>query len=528
MHTLELVAAVVVATLAGTWLARRLRLSEPIVLLAVGVLIGFTPLGDAELSPQIVLFLFLPALLYWESLNSSVRLIRSNLRAITLQATLLVVATAAAVAGVAHLLGLPWPIGLVLGAVLAPTDAVAVSAVSGSLPRRTLTVLRTESLLNDGTALVLLAVTLEFLVDGERLSVGGTALRLVESYAGGIAVGAVVAYLLVLVRRRLDEPILHSGLSVATPMLAFLPAELLHVSGVLAVVTCGLLTSRIAPRHIEAPARRQSYAFWEVTAFLLNGALFVLIGTQLPGVVGGLTSTGLRDATVIAVLVALTVIGVRLAWFYTVPYLVRVLDRRTAQRALRISARERLPIAWAGMRGAISLAAALTVPVATASGTPIPQRDAIIFITAVTVTLTLAVLGPTLPLVTRAAHLPADREGTREAELVRQRISARVRHDLPVLLEQFPAPRTARRILESVHPEEGSAETDDHRTARALRIAVLDVRRDELARVRAEATLDDDALRAVESALDAEAVLLAHEDPAPPETHQEPSERSNP
>ncbi|MEV0893799.1 Na+/H+ antiporter [Promicromonospora sp. NPDC050262] len=513
MHTLELVAAVVVAVLAGAWLSRRFRLSEPVVLLAVGVLIGLTPLGDAELSPHVVLFLFLPALLYWEALNSSVHLIRSNLRAITLQATLLVIATAAAVAAVAHLLGLPWPIGLVLGAVLAPTDAVAVSAVSGSLPRRTLTVLRTESLLNDGTALVLLAVTLEFLVEGQPLSVGGTALRLAESFGGGIAIGAAVAYLLVPLRRRLGEPILHSGLSVATPMLAFLPAELLHVSGVLAVVTCGLLTSRIAPRHIEAQARRQSYAFWEVTAFLLNGALFVLIGTQIPGVVGGLSSTGLRDATVIAVLVALTVIVVRLAWFYTVPYVVRALDRRAAQRSLRISPRERLPIAWAGMRGAISLAAALTVPVATASGEPIEQRDAIVFITAVTVTLTLVLLGPTLPLVTRAVRLPADHEGAREAELVRQRIAARVQRELPALLEQFPAPRAASGIAEESYlPEQ---ETDDPSAARALRTAVLDVKRDELGRIRAEGTLDDDVLRAEESALDAEAVHVSHVTQAP-------------
>lgn len=250
------------------------------------------------------------------------------------------------------------------------------------MPRRILTVLRTESLPNDGTALVLLAVSIEVVVDDAPFSWAGTSLRFLESYAGGIAIGAVVALLLKWVRRRLHDPLLHSVLSVATPFFAFLPAELAHVSGVLAVVTCGLVSSRYGPRVISPHARVQATAFWEVTSHLLNSALFVLVGVQMPAAVRALASTDLLQAVAMATAVSAAVIGSRFLWFYTVPYAVRFVDRRPVQRERRIGAAQRLPLAWAGMRGAISLAAALTVPAATADGRPLAHRDAVVFTTA--------------------------------------------------------------------------------------------------------------------------------------------------
>lgn len=218
MDSLELIVVVAAAVLLMGRLSRRTGLSEPLLLLAAGTLVGLTPsFSSFALSPDVVLFLFLPALLYWEALTSSVREIRANFRSIALQSTGLVLATAAAVAVVAHALGYGWPIAFVLGAVLAPTDAAAVAAVAKAMPRRILTVLRTESLLNDGTALVLLAVTIDVVTDEHPFSWSGTALAFVASYAGGIAIGAAVALLLIPVRRRLPEPLLHSVLSVATP-----------------------------------------------------------------------------------------------------------------------------------------------------------------------------------------------------------------------------------------------------------------------------------------------------------------------
>ncbi|MFD7000358.1 cation:proton antiporter [Streptomyces mirabilis] len=230
------------------------------------------------------------------------------------------------------------------------------------MPRRILTVLRAESLLNDGTALVLLAVAIEVVTDERPFSWSGTALAFVESCAGGIVIGAAITPLLIPVRRRLPEPLLHSVLSVATPFLAYLPAELLHVSGVLAVITCGLVTTRFGPRVIGSDARIQAIAFWEVASYLLNSALFILVGIQLPAAVRALTSVSLAQAAIAACAVSAAVIGTRLLWFYSVPYRVRFLDRRPQQRDRRITAPQRLPLAWAGMRGAISPAAALTVP----------------------------------------------------------------------------------------------------------------------------------------------------------------------
>lgn len=355
MTGLELIAVVLVAVLLMTWLARRLHLSEPLMLLGGGVLIGLTPHFDrVDLPPDAVLLVFLPALLYWEALTTSLREIKTNFRSIVLQSTGLVLVTALAVAAVAHALGYAWPIAFVLGAVLAPTDVAAVAAVVTAMPRRIVTLLRTESLLNDGTALVLLAVSLELLTTGEPFSWAGTTLRFVESYAGGAVIGAAIALALIPVRRHLKDRSLHSGLSVATPFVAFLPAEALHVSGVLAVVTCALVTSRVGPGLIRSDARLEATAFWEVTAFLLNGALFVLVGIQTPAAVRALASISLLQATMIAAAVSATVIAARVAWFYTVPYLIRLVDRRRQQRQRRIGARQRLPLAWAGMRGAIS------------------------------------------------------------------------------------------------------------------------------------------------------------------------------
>jgi CPA1 family monovalent cation:H+ antiporter len=190
MESLELIVVVAVGVLAMGRLSRRTGLSEPLLLLGAGCLIGLTPSFAAfALSPDVVLFLFLPVLLYWEALTSSVREIRNNFRSIALQSTGLVLATAVAVAAVAHALGYSWPIAFVLGAVLAPTDAAAVSAVAEAMPRRILTVLRAESLLNDGTALVLLAVTIEVVTDEQPVSWSGTAVAFAESYAGGILIG---------------------------------------------------------------------------------------------------------------------------------------------------------------------------------------------------------------------------------------------------------------------------------------------------------------------------------------------------
>ncbi|AUH40024.1 Na+/H+ antiporter [Streptomyces sp. CMB-StM0423] len=515
MESLELIVVVAIGVLSMGWLSRRTGVSEPLLLLGAGCLVGLTPsFASFALSPDVVLFLFLPALLYWEALTSSTREIRTNFRSIALQSTGLVLVTAVAVAAVAHALGYDWPIAFVLGAVLAPTDAAAVSAVAKAMPRRILTVLRTESLLNDGTALVLLAVTIEVATDERPFSWSGTTIAFAESYAGGILIGAAIALLLVPIRLRLPEPLLHSVLSVATPFLAYLPAELLHVSGVLAVVTAGLVTSRFGPRVIGSGARVQAIAFWEVASYLLNSSLFLLVGIQLPAAVTALTSVTLAQATITGITVSVAVFGTRLAWFYSIPYLVRLLDRRPQQRERRINASQRLPLAWAGMRGAISLAAALTVPVATTEGHTVGQRDAVVFITAVVIVVTLTLLGPSLPAVVRRARFPEDEDKAAELALAHGHMSSAALRALPELAQRFEIPEAdTLRIVQDIEDHTAAAPGTARRRERVrrLELALLQVKRATLTGLRDADRIDDIVLRTLQERLDAEELRLARE-----------------
>jgi CPA1 family monovalent cation:H+ antiporter len=516
---LEIVVVILTAVLTLTWAARRLRLSEPVVLVAGGCAIGLIPsFGSVQLPPDVVLLLFLPALLYWESLSTSLREIRTNIRAIVLLSTILVLATAAAVAAVGHALGLPWAMALVLGAVVAPTDATAVAAVAKGLPRRMVTILRTESLVNDGTALALFAVAVGIATGAHPFGWGSAVLRFVVGYAGGVAVGLAVAGLVVVVRGRLRDREVDGGLSLLTPFAAYLPAEALNLSGVLAVVACGLTLSQSGPRLMSARTRLQTEAFWEMTTFVLNGALFVLVGMQVPGAIRGLTSMRPVEALLGALAVAVTVMATRLAWMYTVPYAIRLLDRRPVQRSLRMGARERMPGAWGGVRGAVSLAAALAVPATAADGSPLRGRDAVVFATAVVIIVTLVVQGQTLPRVIRWARLPPDRSVTDEELLARREMAdAALR-----ALEESAATSGARAdVAESLRREvqaQAEALCDDSvgrsspravlHADRELRRLLVGVKRDTAVRLRDSGRIDDIVLRRVQTLLDVEEARL--------------------
>jgi Na+/H+ antiporter len=282
MLALELVVLLGLAVLGGSLAARRLRIAPPVVFLLCGALLGFVPaLREVHLPPEAVLLLFLPALLYWESLTTSPREILTYKRAIASVSIVLVVVTAAAVAVCGHALGLPWGAAWVLGAAVAPTDATAVAVLARSLPRRDATILRAESLVNDGTALVVYALAVGATVGGQEPSAGHVSWLFLLSYAGGVLAGVLTAWLGVLVRRRLHDPLLGNVAVILIPFIAFLLAEQLQASGVLAVVVCGLIMSQIGPRVASAQTRPQMESFWTLATFLLNGSLFVLVGVQL-------------------------------------------------------------------------------------------------------------------------------------------------------------------------------------------------------------------------------------------------------
>ena len=520
---LAVLVALGLAVLGLTLLARAVHVTPPIVLLLGGAVLGFAvpALASVRLPPAVVLLLFLPALLYWEALNTSLREIRSNLRAVVVDSVLLVLATAAAVAAVGHALGLTWPVAWVLGAVVAPTDATAVAAVARRMPRRQLTTLRAESLVNDGTALALFAIAVDAATGRRAFDWLSAAGSFALSYAGGIAAGLLVAWLATRVRRILHDPLLDNTVSVLTPFAAFLLAEEVHASGVLAVVVAGLAMSQLGPLLIAAQARLRVRAFWQVSTFLLNGALFVLVGLQLRNALEDLASTTIMAAVGAAVLVSITVIGTRLAWMYTVPYLMHALDRRPAHRARRLAARHRLPIAWSGFRGGISLAAALAVP------PEVPGRDLIVVVTFGVILITLLLHGLTLPAVLRWARLPADhdlREERRTAE--RTAIEAALAA-LPATADRTEAPpHVVDRVRDDLDarlvdldadldddldspPDGAAASRSDWDAYRQLRAALIPTKRQSVVRLRDAHVIDDIVLRGVEARLDAEELRLA-------------------
>ena len=509
------------AVLACSLVASRFRLAPPVLLLACGALLGFVPaLRRVHLPPLVVLLLFLPALLYWESLTTSLREIRSNLRVIVLMSTALVIGTAAAVAAVAHALGLLWGPAWVLGAAVAPTDATAVGVLARALPRRTVTVLRAESLVNDGTALVIYALAVATTVGGQRLSAPHVSLLFLLAYAGGALAGVITAWLAVQVRRRLDDPLQENVAMILTPFTAFLLAEVIHASGVLAVVVCGLIMSQAGPRVGRPAMRQQAQASWSLATYLLNGALFVLVGLELQSAVRGLTGTALVRGLVAVGAISVVVISVRFAWLYTTPYLIRALDRRPQQRLRRVGARARVITGIAGFRGAVSLAAALAVPRTVASGAPFPGRNTIIFVTAgvIVVTLAQALL---LPTVVRWARLPRDTSveqerhlsetlATEEALAAIPRLAADLGTDPEVagrLRREYEKHLRVLRAGEDGANDEPALRYDQHYTA--LRLAVLAHKRATVLRLRDERRIDDTVLRQVQARLDIEEVRLS-------------------
>ncbi|MEV4755929.1 Na+/H+ antiporter [Micromonospora sp. NPDC049559] len=524
MLALEIVVILGVAVLVSSVAARRWRVVPPVLLLAVGSLLGLLPaLRGVGLPPEAVLLLFLPALLYWESLTTSLREIRTNLRVIVLLSTVLVIATAAAVAAVAHALGLAWGPAWVLGAAVAPTDATAVAVLARLLPRRIVTILRAESLVNDGTALVIYGLAVGITVGEEHLGGLHVTWLFVLAYGGGALAGLAVAGLAVLARRHLREPTHENVVSVLTPFSAFLLAELAHASGVVAVVVAGLALSQLGPRVIGAETRQQAQGFWTLTTFLLNGALFVLVGLQLPASVRELTSVGLTRALVAVALISATVIGTRFAWNFTTPYLLRALDRRPQQRLRRVPARTRVVSATAGFRGAVSLAAALAVPETLRTGAPFPARDTIIFVVSGVIVVTLVAQGLALPAVLRWARLPADTSVERERRLAETAATEEALAALPEVAARLgvagePLERIRAEYEEHLQLLRAQEGTEDERVRHAadyaaLRLELLGRKRATLLRLRHERRIDDVVLRQIQARLDIEEVRLARREP---------------
>ena len=412
--------ALIVAVGAMLAIAPKLRVPYPILLVLGGLAIGLAPgMPEFELDPELVFFGVLPPLLYGAAFFTSLRDLRATVKPIGLLAIGLVVATTVGVAVVAHAVidELSWASAFVLGAIVSPTDPLAATSIARRLgvPRKLVTIVEGESLVNDGSGLVLYRVAVIAVVTGSFSVFDAGGLFLVSG-GGGVLVGLAVGWLVRQLRRGLDNPPAEITISLLTGYLAFLPAELLGVSAVLATVTAGVYLGWYTPELTTPQVRLQALAVWEIAQYLLNALLFVLVGLQLPVVLEALEGVPAARLLGYAVLASVTVIALRFAWVFAVLYAPKKLVRRMSDW------RGAVFISWAGMRGAVSLAAALALPFQTDDGEPFPGRDLIVFLTFAVILATLVGQGLTLPLVIRTLGLRDD--GLEEREDAKARIHA--------------------------------------------------------------------------------------------------------
>jgi CPA1 family monovalent cation:H+ antiporter len=504
---------VAVAVLAAA--ARAVNVPYPIVLVIGGLGLGFVPgLPDAALDPDLVLVIFLPPLLYSSAFFANLHDLRREVRSISLLAIGLVLATMCVVAVVAHEVveQLSWGAAFTLGAIVAPTDPVAATTIFRRLrvPRRIVSVVEGESLLNDGTALVAYRFARAAAL-GSSVSLLHASGQFVYGVIAGIAIGLVVGLVISEIRRRLDDVPVEITISLLSGYAGYLPAEAVDASGVLAAVTTGIVLGWRAPQISTARMRLQGYAVWETLIFLLNALLFVLIGLQLPLILDGLQNESVGTLIAWGAAVSLAVILTRLAWIGFVPLLIRALDRRQSQRARRVGWGARLIGGWAGMRGSVSLAAALALP------TDFPLRDVVLFLTFAVIFTTLVLQGLTLPALIRALNIRDDGQDEREDLLGRRAaVEAALATIDDLAVRAWTREDTADRMRRQYQYRRSrlaarAGETDDgdgfeHRSLKYQKMVrqVLDAQRAELVRLRNAGEISNDVMHRLERELDLE------------------------
>jgi CPA1 family monovalent cation:H+ antiporter len=557
MTGLELVLFLVAVSAALQILARRWRLPHPVLLVLGGAALALVPgLPRITLDPAVVFLLFVPPLLYWTAFNTSFRDFRAELWPIVRLGVFLVLVSIGAVAWVAHALTpeFTWPAAFALAAIVSPPDPVAATAVMRPFgaPSTLIGILEGEGLVNDATALVAYRVAVAAAVTGSFSPVRAGAELLVTG-AGGVVVGLAVGWAIVWVRRHVRGlPTVQNTVSLLSPFAAYLPANRLGASGILAVVTVGLYVGRNGPRIIPAATRVQAEAMWAMIVFLLESLVFILIGLELPYAVRALHRHSLGTLLWYGVAISGVLIAVRMLWVFPSAYLPRLLTR--AKRA--DGTRERLIpswrqvafVGWAGMRGGDSLVIALALPFATAAGTRFPARGLIIFVTFAVIFATLVLQGLSLGPLLRLLRLGGDgRAGTEEAHARRVAAEAGLRRLVEVASGDDGHPEVARhlrrthrqkarrwtardrarhgvadeahRALEAVDGDGAERESASYRTLRGEMIAA---ERDAVVDLRDRGVIGDDVMRRVQRDLDLETMLLEADADGAPESPYTP------
>lgn len=499
-------------------LARKLGTPYPIVMVIGGLLLSFVPgIPRVVLDPDVIFLVVLPPLLYSSAWTTNWRDFRYNLVSILFLAFGLVGFTVLGVALVAPkiLAGFDWRLGLALGAVVAPTDAIAASSIARrvGLPARIVDILEGESLINDATGLLALEYATAIVVHKRIPTISEGMLTFVWLTVGGVALGLAVGWIVDLIEQRIDDGPIEITLSILVPYAAYLAANAVHASGVLAVVACGLFLRRRSARFFSPAVRIQAWSVWGSLTFILNGLVFVLIGLQLPVIRTSIRGYSLSSLLVDGAIFSAFLILLRLAWVFpgaTIAFLVRI---RIAHQKERLpNVRQMFIVGWTGMRGVLSLAAALALPATLADGTPFPQRNLIAFLTFCVIVVTLVLQGVTLPPLIRALGL-AGAAGASCEELDARRIvvEAAVSHlenaksrdaaESAVVYDDLVS-HYRHRLASLLSCEEPPEEVPGHRRYIDLSLEALRVERETAIGLRNEGRINDEVLRRIEHELD--------------------------
>lgn len=508
-------------------LARKLNTPYPIVLVIAGLVLSFIPgTPRIDLDPNVIFLVVLPPLLYSAAWLTSWREFRHNLLSILFLAFGLVGFTVLGVAGAAHWLfpGFDWRLGCVLGAVVAPTDAVAATSIAKrlGLPQRIVDILEGESLVNDASGLLALEFALAMVIQGRTPTLASGALRLIFLIAVGLGIGLVVGLIVEWLEGRIDDGPIEIALSVFTPYAVYLAAEYAHASGVLAVVGCGLYLSRHSSHFFSANVRLQAWAVWDALTFIINGLVFVLIGLQLPHVMAGIRGYSLRELLTYGALFSAVVIVLRMLWMFPGARIAYVIRRRILrQRYARPTAKQVFVLGWTGMRGVVSLAAAIALPGTLADGRAFPERNLIVFLTFSVILATLVLQGLSLPSLIRALGLAgAVKDHAEEEEARRIIASSALAHlqeargqDSPEFAAVYDdiAKRYTRRLA-SLSKESSRADSMSNKELeryRAILGELLRMERRTAVRLRNDGRINDEVLRKIERELDLSETRMA-------------------
>jgi monovalent cation/hydrogen antiporter len=501
-------------------LARKLQTPYPIVLVVAGLLLSFIPgIPKISLNPDVVFLVVLPPLLYAGAWLTSWRDFKFNLVSILLLAFGLVGFTVLGVATTAGWLfrGFDWRLGFVLGAVVATTDAIAATSIAKrvGLPQRIVDILEGESLVNDATGLLALEFAIAMVVEGRTPTIAQGALRLTYLIAIGIAIGLVFGLIVEWFERRIDDAAIEIVVSILTPYAAYLAAESVRASGVLAVVACGLYLSRRSSEFFSASVRMKTLAVWESLTFAVNGLVFVLIGLQLPHVLAGIRGYSLRDLLLYGAIFSAIVIVLRLLWMFpatNVSYLVRT--RILHQTYSKLNAKQVFVMGWTGMRGVLALAAAISLPEFLPDASPFPQRNLIIFLTFCVILVTLVLQGLTLPSLIRALGLAGQGGNEDEEEEARRIITSTAlthietargedQEDFAAVYDDLSRRYTHRLASLSKEASDDNAMSNQELSRyRKILSELLRLERKTALRLRNEGRINDEVLRKLEHELD--------------------------